>query len=441
MNLTGKKLLVLGATPNEIPLINRAQALGVYVIVTDYNLDHKISPAKDIANEYWDVSWSDTEILAQRCKEKGIDGVTAGFSEFRIDSLIQLTSLLGLPCYVSPEQLRITRDKALFKKTCRKYGVPVIREYSSIDSVTQYPVIVKPVDRAGSIGVGIAKNYVELVKAYEEAMKKSVVKQVIIEDYIKNAVEIDVHYALCDGEIILLCTDDIIPATNNQADSKVVQSAWLYPSRYEGEFLDKVDSTLRKLIRGLGMNDGTVFFSGFADGNGEFQFFECGYRLCGEQEFEYDYRRGLVNYLDIYIYHALGFSSQSIERNHAGNSALKGAAINCYVTEGTITSISGIEKVHQMPDCTLALLDSYIGQKCDGSKAILTKSALIAFSSEDPAILENDVQRLYQELYIANEMGENMLYDRIACGVISTWWDDMTGNKAADRFGNTDERF
>lgn len=35
MNLTGKKLLILGATAGEISLVKRAQKYGIYVIVTD----------------------------------------------------------------------------------------------------------------------------------------------------------------------------------------------------------------------------------------------------------------------------------------------------------------------------------------------------------------------------------------------------------------------
>ena len=44
--LQGKKLLILGASSNEITLVKRAQSLGVYTIVADYNLDYDVSPAK-----------------------------------------------------------------------------------------------------------------------------------------------------------------------------------------------------------------------------------------------------------------------------------------------------------------------------------------------------------------------------------------------------------
>ena len=129
------------------------------------------------------------------------------------------------------DQLNITRDKILFKDTCRKSGVPVIKEYTSVDDVDEFPVIVKPADRAWSIGVGIADNYSELVKAYTYAMEKSVCKKVIIEQYIQNKTKFDVYYAIINGEITLLSSDDVLMAKANGRE-KVVQSAWVLPSVY-----------------------------------------------------------------------------------------------------------------------------------------------------------------------------------------------------------------
>ena len=64
-----KKLLVLGASANEITLVKRAQSYGIYVIVTDYNTEHKISPAKDVADEYWDISWNDINVLEKNVEK------------------------------------------------------------------------------------------------------------------------------------------------------------------------------------------------------------------------------------------------------------------------------------------------------------------------------------------------------------------------------------
>ena len=66
-DLSGKKLLILGAGAVETTLVYRAKELGIHTIVTDYNLDHRLSPAKDIADESWDISWSDIDALEKEC--------------------------------------------------------------------------------------------------------------------------------------------------------------------------------------------------------------------------------------------------------------------------------------------------------------------------------------------------------------------------------------
>ena len=65
-DLNGKKLLILGANVTECFVVNRAKDLGIYTIVTDNNTDIAKSPAKEIADEYWDISWSDINQLAEK---------------------------------------------------------------------------------------------------------------------------------------------------------------------------------------------------------------------------------------------------------------------------------------------------------------------------------------------------------------------------------------
>lgn len=210
-DLTGKKLLILAGSIHEYDLVRRAKELGVYTIVTDY-YDTETSPAKQIADEYWNISWDDLDALELRCRKEHIDGITAGYSESTVDRCIKLCSRLGLPCYCTQQQLDILKDKKRFKEECRKYGVPVVREYTTKESVEKFPVIVKPVDRGGSIGVGVANNKEELDLVYDYAMEMSYSKEVIIEDFICWGTKIDAYYAITDGEITFLSTSDTVNA-------------------------------------------------------------------------------------------------------------------------------------------------------------------------------------------------------------------------------------
>lgn len=201
------KLLILSASHNEIDLVLRAKELGIYTVVTDwYDTDH--SQAKLVADEYWNISWNDIDELEKMCRKEHIDGVTGGYSEFVVEAVIKLCERLDLPCYCNMDQLDVTRDKLKFKAFCRQNGVPVVHEYNSIDEVNHYPVIIKPTDRAGSIGISVARNKSELETGFAYAMDLSASKNVIIEDYVNDGTKFDVYYSVVDGEPALLATSD-----------------------------------------------------------------------------------------------------------------------------------------------------------------------------------------------------------------------------------------
>lgn len=419
-HLKGKKLLILAASANEAELVKRARQLGVYTIVTDY-YDLDTSIAKKEADEYWDISWSDIDALEKKCREAGVDGVTAGYSEFTVENLIKLCKRLDFPCYCTEEQLNITRDKILFKEECRKNNVPVIKEYKQPQDVDSFPVIVKPVDRAGSIGISIATNEEELIKAYDYAMKMSVCKKVIIEDFISDCTKFDAYYGISNGNIFLLTTDDTINAENNRFE-KVIQSAWLVPSKYHKNFVEKIDVNIRNMIRGMGIKEGFIFFSGFADGK-TFSFFECGFRLSGEHAYNYVKSIGYPDIQDLFIVHALTGDTSLINMNCDVGSELKGVILNFYAKKGKFSHFECVEEIKDINDCKLLLQICKKGKECTEDNAILTKLAMVHLYNKDTSKLKNSADKTYSLFKACDSEGNDMIYDRINTDVISTWWD------------------
>lgn len=419
MSIKGKKLLILAGGPNLVSLVERAKELGVYTIVTDY-YDHKTSPAKNIADESWDISWSDLDTLEIRCRENHIDGITTGYSESPVECCIQLCERLGLPCYCTKDQLDFTRDKVRFKSVCRKNGVPVVKEYFSIDEVDEFPVIMKPVDRAGSIGVGVATCKEELKPVFDYAMEKSYSKNVIIEKYICGT-KIDVYYEIREGQIRLLSTSSSINGKENGFD-RVVQSAWYLPSHAHSLIVRDADPAIRGMIKNLGIRNGYLFVSGFEE-NGKLMFFETGFRLCGGHLYNYYKELGNANNLDIFIYHALTGSTKDVLPSPTANPQMKCMTINVYAKHGTIGSIEGLSEIGAMEDCKFSLLTGHVGQECEDDKAILDKIGMYYFCSPSAQKLEQDTIRAYELMKVIDEKGNDMMYDRIDTSVISHLWD------------------
>lgn len=418
--LTGKKLLVLAGSSQEIDLVKRAKELGIYTVVTDY-YDEAISPAKTFVDEAWNISWSDIDALEKICRKQHIDGVLAGYSEFTVECMIKLCKRLDLPCYITEEQLNITRDKLLFKEVCRKNGVPTIKEFASPDDVSEFPVIVKPVDRSGSIGISIATNKEELLKAYQYAMEMSVCKKVIIETYITQGTKFDACYAISGGNIVLFSTEDTINAKNNGFE-KVVQSGWFTPSKYHEKFLKEADAFLKDMIKDMGIKEGTIFFSGFADGE-SFAFFETGFRLGGAHMQNFSKARGVCDVYDLLIYHALTGNTNDVPVNENAGSDLKGVILNFYAKEGTFSHFQGLEEVAKMPACNLMLPMCYKGKVCTEDTAILTKLGMIHLYDTDPNVLKQSADEAYKTFGAFDALGRDMIFDRIDTNIIPAWWD------------------
>ena len=107
-DLKGKKLLIVGSY-NESDMVEVAHEMGLYVIVVDNVLDRKVAHAKNVADEAWDISYTDIEAVAAKCREAGVDGVMAGYSEFRVCAACKLSKALGTPFYATEEQIELDR--------------------------------------------------------------------------------------------------------------------------------------------------------------------------------------------------------------------------------------------------------------------------------------------------------------------------------------------
>lgn len=343
-----KKVLVLGATSNEISIVERLHEMGMYAVVTDNHTDWHDSPAKYVADEAWNISWSDIPFLKDKCIECGINAVMAGYSEFRVSCMIDLCEVLNFPCYINRQQLEITRDKLKFKNFCRQFNIPVVHDYGSDDEIV-FPVIIKPTDRAGGIGINVAYNAEEYARFFDYAMSLSPSKAVIVEDFITDGMKFDSAYYIENGKSYLIETCDTV-MLHREKGSEKVQNAWIYPSKYETEYKEKVDGAVRQMLDSLNMPCGVANISFFYR-NGFFYIFETGFRLGGGHSFDYQRASGGVDYLEKMLEYAVNghCTDTTIELPDDRGYAL---TYNVFVKpsfSGQIEEIKGLDTVIERP--------------------------------------------------------------------------------------------
>ena len=122
MDLKGKRLLILGGTSASYDLVRNAKAMGIYTIVTDNN---QTGVSKEIADDTAMVSTADIDALVALAKEKNVDGIFCGPSEFNLRNVIRACAQAGLPCYTTMDVWDKCANKDVFKSYCREYGALV----------------------------------------------------------------------------------------------------------------------------------------------------------------------------------------------------------------------------------------------------------------------------------------------------------------------------
>lgn len=352
MDLTGKKLLILGGGATSIDIVDAARAMGVYTIVTDW-YDTKRSPAKLVADEYWNEEIFKPERIAELIKEHSVDGVITGFTDSYLLQYQKICELSGLPCYATKEVFELTMDKARFKQLCRDNDIPVIPEYmlDSFDPTTindNNKVIIKPVDNSGSRGVILCTKPDDFHHCLEYALSFSQKKQVVLEKYMEMD-SISLSYTIQDGVISLSTTDDRY--VHKAANGSSVTQCGIYPSKYTEAYFEKIDAKMRKMYERAGLKNGVLSVQFFTNGE-DFYVMEMGHRLTGGQHYTYTMAENGISALEQLIHFAITGSMADYSIAEKDNARF--THIYCHLfllsKESTIDHFEGLDYLRNMPE-------------------------------------------------------------------------------------------
>ena len=360
MSVKGKRLLVLGGTSASLDIVKQSKEMGVFTLVTD-EAPKETRVAKQLADDYAMVSTTDHDALAALIKEKNIDGVSCGPSEFNIRNMIALCEKIGMQCYTDTATWNRCANKDEFTAACRAFGVDVPEEYEVTADMTDealdaldYPIIIKPVDGCSSIGISVCRDKSEVKSAYEKAMAASKCKRIIAEKYIENGGELfGARYFIRDGEAfpyLLIDTYVADPIHRTSLISAYTQT----PSKYSDYYLANMDANVRRMIKGMGIKNGTLFFQALPY-KGKIYFHEMGYRLSGGMIFKLTEPLMGINDMKMMIRLALG--GESITDGEIAKIDLRcggrfGAQLTVPLNAGTVAKIQGLEESKAIPEVT-----------------------------------------------------------------------------------------
>lgn len=255
-----KKLMLLGGLSYLLPLIKKAHELGVYVITADYlpdNIAHKYS------DEYCNVSIIDREAVLQAAQHIGIDGILSHAVDPGVVSAAYVAEKMKLPFQCSYRAATILQDKSLFRQFLKENGFncPHAKGYTLYDEVLKdlsyfrWPVIVKPVDSAGSKGVSRVDNIDKLKAAVDYALSESHTGHFIVEDFLeKKGLSFGSESFVVNGHLVYNAFYD--QYFDNEALNPYTPSAEVWPSIIDSACQEEVKNELQRLFTLLGVTTG-----------------------------------------------------------------------------------------------------------------------------------------------------------------------------------------
>lgn len=192
------KLLIIGASIGQVPLLRKAKEKGIHVTVASIPGNY---PCFLMADDVIYKDIYDRDAIVEEAKKRGITAVVSDQNDLMMPTVSYVAEKLGLPGNRFDTVMTYC-NKNQFRDACDKSGVPCPKhvavdslEYDFSTFSNSFPWMVKPADSQSSIGVRKVNNYAELQEALKLALEKSPTHSAIVEEFFEG------REVVCEGFI------------------------------------------------------------------------------------------------------------------------------------------------------------------------------------------------------------------------------------------------
>lgn len=183
-----KKLVIIGASYLQVPLITKAKEMGLETHVFAWASG---DVGEKIADYFYPISIIEKEQILEICRHIRPNGICSIASDLAATTVSYVADHLGLQCNRYADNL-IQTNKAAMRAALRDAGIAtpsfyIVNKETDISPLKlHYPVIVKPTDRSGSRSIWKVDQEEDLLPAIQDACASSFEECAIVEDYISG---------------------------------------------------------------------------------------------------------------------------------------------------------------------------------------------------------------------------------------------------------------
>ena len=252
-----KRLLVLGAGPAQLGLLEAARERGIEVIALDRD---PAAPGFRLADKRALVSVEDEPAVERLALAEQVDGVIAPGIDWPVGIAARVARRLGVAHPISPETAVLATSKMRQRERFAEAGVPqprsrVCRDLAEATAAVAelgYPCVLKAPDRQGQKGLALVRAPEELPAAVELALAAARTPVCLVEEAVPGREVTVVAFSSAGRFVPLVVTDRVL------ADPPAFGVALAHVWRSEHEVEGAV-AAARSAAEALGVEDGPTY--------------------------------------------------------------------------------------------------------------------------------------------------------------------------------------
>jgi biotin carboxylase len=249
--LSGKRLLVLGAGPAQLGLLEAAHDAGVFAIAVDRDPG---APGMALADRRAILSAEDELGIARLAEAERVEGVIAPGIDWPVGIAARVAARRGLPHPLEPSSAALAVSKLRQRERFEAERVPQPRwrVVTGPEDDLLVPCVVKAPDRQGQRGLSLVADERELRPAIAQAIEAARNGQVLVEELVEGP-ELTVNAFSVGGEFAPLTVTDRITA---EPPAFGVALAHVWPAE---DGAAQAADVARRAVEALGIRDGPTY--------------------------------------------------------------------------------------------------------------------------------------------------------------------------------------
>ena len=345
-----KKLAIIGASYLQAPLVQKAKEMGIETHCFAW-ADRAV--CKEIADFFYPINVLEKEEILKVCQQVKIDGITTIATDIVVPTINYVAAHMGLISNPG-EYSYVTTNKYLMRQCFAKNDVPspkfvdATTDEPDITGMT-FPMIVKPTDRSGSVGIEKVYDKDELVTAVKRARDFSFKHEAIVEEFVEGC-EVSVESISWKGRhYILQITDKVTTEA-----PYFVELEHHEPSQLSGDIQSHIREIVLKALDALHIQYGASHSELKITKDGDIRVMEIGARMGGDfigsnlvqLSTGYDFLKGVIDV-------ALGRFEEPVVKNEHHS----GVYFLCKNTERILPVMQNPENYPEVVECNIQNMD------------------------------------------------------------------------------------